>query len=898
MNFEKMKNFTKKPEYGSMLYSNAEKPEVGLSMEEKEKIEKNTVPVAENAKKEIIPETKPEISAPLSGAGSASGGKPEEAKKLLKEKELKIADYEKSEEAVREFVKKNWGVEDLPGDFSKWPRSEELKPLFEARDAAKAELAKKDPLYFKEKAENLLRENFVKAQLDFEKVKQAGGYDPEDFKTKKAPFEGKYNEAKKLYYESLNNKEGIAGEQKNSFLLEEIDKLQDIKNNLWSKEETKKAYFPFNTIKNIGNWYKEQPVKQKYIVAAALIGGGIFTAMTGGSALLLGAMGSTALVSRILSGAGTAVALETAIAQGEGKKFGMHWGHKGLMKEKTAQEIEKIKKGDVVGSLADFLEKNEEALATASEKLYKESKNLETQRALISGAMGAVIATGAFTEAIKNVMHWTGADKAMKGAFDWTKEHLGLGGSEKVVASAGLVSQSEIQGSQSAEVQSSALAESEKIRELATIRKGEGVTHVFQRQLEDDPVKFGFTGDVNNSAEVDKWVDQKAYDIAVKEGYIAEKGEAIVSGTQRVLEKDPLHYGFTGDVKNADEVHKWAMKEAGDVASKTGTDLPGTLETRVRWDYSQGPENQATFTLSPDGKVTEAISSLKHPEYLYDSTGVAKTQKGLDLINEQIKANDANIEKLNVDAAKEARRRLATGMGSFHAEKEFNEAIANADVLAAQKNVLEDKLKFQSGISQASSETSHQVSGVSHTEIKGDKLVEKIAHIETQFNKDNAFLLKEIPSELKESLISGSAVDLSRIEPGFDKLDFEQQNNIIKFIAGKTANAYGENIGETAISSEKLHEHLYHSYLKNIAELIKGKVSPKFDVGILEHIKNMSIDDLHKNAKTTMILTKGSSNPHLAYEDLSNLVKKYGFKGGREEVFEVLGKIGTILRNK
>ncbi|MEK7478524.1 MAG: hypothetical protein AAB626_01195, partial [Patescibacteria group bacterium] len=43
------------------------------------------------------------------------------------------------------------------------------------------------------------------------------------------------------------------------------------------------------------------------------------------------------------------------------------------------------------------------------------------------------------------------------------------------------------------------------------------------------------------------------------------------------------------------------------------------------------------------------------------------------------------------------RRRLATGMGSFHAEKELNEAIANADILAAQKNALEDKLKFYGG---------------------------------------------------------------------------------------------------------------------------------------------------------------------------------------------------------
>lgn len=537
----------------------------------------------------------------------------------------------------------------------------------------------------KEKAENLLRENFVKAQLDLEKARKAGGYDPEDFKAKKAPFEKNFEEAKKLYYESLKNNEGITNEEKGKFVVEEFNKLQDIKTDLRSEEEVKKAYFPINIIKEMGNWYKEQSSKQKYVVAGALIGTGALAAFMGlGGAVAL-PLGLAVTVSRALSGAGVMVGAGAVIKKGF-TKFGMRFkGHEDVLREKGFEEIEKIKKGLIVESAADFFEKNEGELSDASERLYKESKKLETQRTLISGAMGAVIATGAFSEAIKNVMHWTGTDKAMKGAFDWAKERLGFGGHEGGVAT-------------SAGVEAQKLAELEKIKGLATIRKGEGVIHVFQRQLEDNPAKFGFTGDINNPAEVDKWVNQKAYDIAIKEGYIAEKGEVIVSGTQRVLEKDPLHYGFTGDVKNADEVHKWAMKEASDVASKTETNVPGVLETRVKWDYSKGPEDQATFTLSPEGKVTEAISSsAKHPEYLYDSTGVAKTQKGLDLINEQIKASDARINELNIEASKEARRRLATGMGSFHAEKELNEAIANADILAAQKNALEDKLKFYGG---------------------------------------------------------------------------------------------------------------------------------------------------------------------------------------------------------
>ena len=224
----------------------------------------------------------------------------------------------------------------------------------------------------KEKAENLLRENFVKAQLDLEKARKAGGYDPEDFKAKKAPFEKNFEEAKKLYYESLKNNEGITNEEKGKFVVEEFNKLQDIKINLRAEEETNKSRFPTNIIKEVGNWYKKQSTKDKYIVAAGLIGGGILAGVAG-SAILASAVGTTAIFSRILSGAGTAVALETAIAQGKGKKFGMHIGHKGLMEEKTAQEIEKITKGVTVESAADFFEKNEGELSAASERLYKES---------------------------------------------------------------------------------------------------------------------------------------------------------------------------------------------------------------------------------------------------------------------------------------------------------------------------------------------------------------------------------------------------------------------------------------------------------------------------------------------------------------------------------------------
>jgi hypothetical protein len=64
------------------------------------------------------------------------------------------------------------------------------------------------------------------------------------------------------------------------------------------------------------------------------------------------------------------------------------------------------------------------------------------------------------------------------------------------------------------------LENKEKIRELATIRKGEGITHTFVRQLENDPSVHGFKGDANNQVEVHRWAQKEAYQLAVKNGYI------------------------------------------------------------------------------------------------------------------------------------------------------------------------------------------------------------------------------------------------------------------------------------------------------------------------------------------------------------------------------------------
>ena len=59
----------------------------------------------------------------------------------------------------------------------------------------------------------------------------------------------------------------------------------------------------------------------------------------------------------------------------------------------------------------------------------------------------------------------------------------------------------------------------EHVNELALLQKNEGVIHVLSRQLEDDPTRFGYSGNLEDAKALHGWARHLAGEISIKDGY-------------------------------------------------------------------------------------------------------------------------------------------------------------------------------------------------------------------------------------------------------------------------------------------------------------------------------------------------------------------------------------------
>ena len=109
--------------------------------------------------------------------------------------------------------------------------------------------------------------------------------------------------------------------------------------------------------------------------------------------------------------------------------------------------------------------------------------------------------------------------------------------------------------------------------------------------------------------------------------------------------------------------------------------------------------------------------------------------------------------------------------------------------------------------------------------IKHPQKLDKVVSIEAHFNEKNSFLLNKIPINLKEAIIHSDKVfSPDRIDQEFDKLDFQHQENIIRFLKRKIDYEYGKGIGESTVLLSMLYHSLSenHSYKKNLEAYLQN----------------------------------------------------------------------------
>ncbi|GEM_PF-2622760 len=104
---------------------------------------------------------------------------------------------------------------------------------------------------------------------------------------------------------------------------------------------------------------------------------------------------------------------------------------------------------------------------------------------------------------------------------------------------------------------------------LATVQKGEGVTHALVRQLKVNPEQFGY--DPKGGVDVDKWAVLKSKEIAIGNGYIKPDGTEI-----RVLDQGPK--GNPAYILEKDASGKLNVKEYLGGKATGGDDVKSSYE--------------------------------------------------------------------------------------------------------------------------------------------------------------------------------------------------------------------------------------------------------------------------------------------------------------------------------
>ncbi|MDD5290784.1 MAG: hypothetical protein PHZ04_01580 [Patescibacteria group bacterium] len=107
------------------------------------------------------------------------------------------------------------------------------------------------------------------------------------------------------------------------------------------------------------------------------------------------------------------------------------------------------------------------------------------------------------------------------------------------------------------------------------IGKGEGVEHALIRQIKENPVYWGYTGALTDSASVKKWVGNEAHKLAILTGYVGSKADSSKAGWEVRVAKVGTVYEL-----GKDNDGKTVIKEYPDFKSYKDSNIE-PIETNV-----------------------------------------------------------------------------------------------------------------------------------------------------------------------------------------------------------------------------------------------------------------------------------------------------------------------------
>lgn len=294
------------------------------------------------------------------------------------------------------------------------------------------------------------------------------------------------------------------------------------------------------------DWWVKQHWTVKTLMTTGILTGALFA----GGYIGIGAVGGYALSRLVRSGTGA------IFGQGVGKAVDWIMGRRIRKFVDTNLQDAMIEFREAGGSPQDVIDR----IWERQNRIFEQKKKKEKHK--LYAKIGATIAAGIGAAQGLSMLMASSAEATEQAAAAAAKEAAEHGGAlpeptleELQKRLQDIMDQADKDHRSFMEmlrVKAEAAAVQARLDDLSTIHKGEGVIHVFRRQLEAMPGRFGYTGNLDDAAAVHEWADRQATQLSIKAGYWNP-----TTGDQNWVRWDPQHpmrFQVEGDAQHGFKV--------------------------------------------------------------------------------------------------------------------------------------------------------------------------------------------------------------------------------------------------------------------------------------------------------------------------------------------------------